>query len=91
VSGYTHLNDSWPVARKPHKCRLCGLSIEKGEKHLARRGAFEGTLFTDRMHSDCNQVTVDHNWHEEEWEYLDVQEFNRELKEWKEKKGPAHE
>ena len=83
MSDYTHLSDSRPVAAKPYRCRLCGLIIPTGETHLARRGVFEGAAFTDRMHLECNQATLDNGWTDEEWGYLDEQEFRRELIEWK--------
>jgi hypothetical protein len=83
---YAHLNDTTPVARKDHRCLLCGLQIAKGEKHLARRAVFEGEIGTDRMHLECHQVTLDNGWTNDDWENQDEQYFRMELQEWREAK-----
>lgn len=76
---WTHLEDSTPVARKPHRCYLCNLRIEKGERHTKRTGVNDDGLDSVRMHTACVAITAD--WDEDAWESIDPSEFRRELAE----------
>ena len=87
MSDWVHFNDTRPKARKRYRCELCGFPIEPGTIHLARRGVWEGRLFTGRMHLDCEQMTRDDNWSDDDWENRDEQEFREELATWKEARG----
>jgi hypothetical protein len=73
---WKHLSDTMPKARKPHCCHLCGLPIAVGQVHVARRGVFEGGTITQRMHTDCEEVT--HDWREDDWENFDEFGFREE-------------
>lgn len=84
---WTHIEDTRPVARKPHQCYLCGLPIGVGERHVRRYGISEGHRLAFRMHEDCEQVTRDHDWYEETWLHLDEAEFRTELQEWRAEKN----
>ncbi len=67
MSDWTFLNESQPVARKSHKCILCGEMITKGEKHIARRGiTYDDGPVTSRMHFACEKITQ--SWDEMDWE-----------------------
>ncbi len=41
------------VARKPHGCGLCGLSIPQGSTHYTQRNADGSAIWTWRAHTDC--------------------------------------
>jgi hypothetical protein len=51
----TFWTDSWPVARKPHRCELCNRTIRPGEKY--RRGVgMDGTVWTFKECRHCRAV-----------------------------------
>lgn len=84
---WTHLNDSTPVARKPHQCYLCEHEIPVGEKHLCRTG-IDGEVrrpVTFRMHLGCHELTK--GWDEDDWECFDPSDFRELLAESKAKEG----
>lgn len=72
---WTHLSDSTPVARKPHRCYLCEGEIPKGEKHLCRTGidGEAGRPVTFRMHLGCHELTK--GWDEDDWGCFDPSDF----------------
>jgi len=84
VSDYTYVSETQPVARKTHQCGLCELDIAKGEKHVARVGTGNGSIYTFRMHVACEALTQD--WDEFEWEANDPALFRQALDE---KRGGA--
>jgi hypothetical protein len=45
---------SWPVARKPHRCAVCHLRIPIGVAHYAISGKWDEKVETYRMHRDCH-------------------------------------
>lgn len=53
---YTLLVESFPVARKAHKCIWCGMSIPVGLKHRHERSIFEGDFQANRWHVECNSA-----------------------------------
>lgn len=84
---WIHLEDSTPVARKPHRCYLCGLGIEQGERHVKRAGIGDDGPHSVRMHSACVEVTG--GWDEDAWDCIDPSEFRIELAEFVAAKGGA--
>lgn len=52
---WTHLGDSTPVARKIHRCYLCGEIIPAGERYVSRRGIFDSELSITKMHTECEK------------------------------------
>jgi hypothetical protein len=70
---WNHLEDTHPVARKAHRCYLCGREIAVGERHVRRTGVGEDGLWTGRMHEECEALTV--GWTEDDWECHDPAEF----------------
>ncbi len=62
----TFFSESKPVARKTHRCGLCGLDIAPGTKHIARRGISDNRPYTFRMHFACEKITQ--SWDEIDWE-----------------------
>lgn len=63
---WVHLSDTKPKAQKQYDCCICDEVIERGEKHVARRGAGEGQIVTMRMHFDCEECSK--TWDIMEWE-----------------------
>jgi hypothetical protein len=45
--------NSWVVARKPHRCIWCYEQIEIGESHTRYVGSWEGEFQDWRMHEEC--------------------------------------
>lgn len=51
--GYTLLSESFPVARKQHRCIWCGESILPGEKYRDERSIFDGEFQYHKWHPEC--------------------------------------
>lgn len=77
MSDFTYVSETQPVARKAHQCGLCELDIAKGERHVARVGTGNGSIYTFRMHVACEALTQE--WDEFEWETNDPAEFRSRL------------
>ena len=60
---------SKPKARKNHRCDLCGMLINSGEKYHRFSGKYDDMMFVSTLHLDCERVvrayTLEHN--EDEW------------------------
>lgn len=54
--GPRFISESYPVARKKHKCCECGRSIPKGEKYEYVRGCWDGYFSTYRTCLDCESI-----------------------------------
>jgi hypothetical protein len=80
-----YLGGTYPVARKEHRCYLCGRPIVEGQVHIKRVGLYEGDFSSTRMHMRCENATRD--WDEEEWGTHDEFEFREvyEVAEWADK------
>ena len=63
---WNHLREAKPVARKRHRCCLCGLEIPPGMKYALRVGADGGEIHQMHMHIQCEMATQ--SWSCEEWE-----------------------
>lgn len=59
----TMLSAADPVARKTHKCRECGRTIEPGERYHVDRFLWEGSLDT---HKTCGHCMVARQWLQDE-------------------------
>lgn len=70
---WTHLGDTYPKARKEHRCYLCGLRIRKGARHVRRDGIADGEFVACRMHAVCESHTK--AWDETDWECFDESDF----------------
>jgi len=67
--GWIHLNgDRRPVARKQHRCILCGDAIAAGCRHVRRSCVYDGEIVSSRMHTGCEALTKD-------WDYFDWECF----------------
>lgn len=66
TTGWKHLTDSTPVARKSHVCELCHRVIPVGETYVRRNGVSEGNLVSFAMHAICESKT--HDWDDMDWE-----------------------
>lgn len=45
-----------PVAKKKHKCEMCGGDILPGERYSYETGKWDGEFFVRKMHLDCASV-----------------------------------
>ena len=63
---YTLLKETFPVARREHKCIWCGQKILVGEKHRHERSVYDG-IQDHRWHLECNEVAKDYFRTEEEF------------------------
>lgn len=50
--------ESFPHARKPHRCCECSAPIEPGEKHLYARGKWDGDFSIQRQHMLCRELCM---------------------------------
>ena len=73
-----NVEETQPVAKKDHRCYLCGLTIQKGIVYV-RRFCFDDGPFAAKMHLACEELTRE--WDRFSWEEHDEGEFRRILKE----------
>jgi hypothetical protein len=56
---YALLSESFPVARKQHRCIWCGEAIPVGEKYRRERSVYDGNLQNFAWHPECAQDQQD--------------------------------
>ena len=59
MSSHQLIRESFPVARKPHRCVWCGESIPVGLKHRHEISAFDG-IQDHRWHLECDKAAQDY-------------------------------
>ena len=59
MSSYQLIRESFPVARKAHRCIWCGESIPIGEKHRYEVSTFGG-MQNHRWHMECDEAAADY-------------------------------
>ena len=74
------LSESSPIARKQHRCDLCGLPIVVGEKYNRRTGVWDGSMATMKVHVACDEVASRIYTHQDDWESIDPCDFRELLK-----------
>jgi len=57
---YSLIKETWPVARKRHKCIWCGESILPSEKHRHEISNYCGELQDHRWHAECDEAAGEH-------------------------------
>ena len=70
------IRDEAPVARKNHRCWLCGLVILTGERHIVRT-CKDDVIGSFRMHERCELVSQ--QFRADDWETLPDEVAFREL------------
>ena len=72
-----------PLARKPHKCFLCGREISSGTRYV-RTSCKDGFFFDTCLHKDCKSIIDEYcnNCGENEYTPSDVDEYMREFYCW---------
>lgn len=56
---YALLSETFPVARKQHRCIWCGEAIPVGMKHRREKSVFDGNMQDFRWHDECAQAQQD--------------------------------
>lgn len=56
---YTLLSETFPVARKQHRCIWCGEAILPGEKYRDERSIFDGSFQHHKWHPECSGAQQD--------------------------------
>jgi hypothetical protein len=51
---YRLLAESFPVARKQHRCIWCGEPILRGEKYRHERSVYNGEMQDHKWHLECD-------------------------------------
>lgn len=51
-------NESFPKAKKQHRCCECYAPIEIGEEHLYYRGKWDGDFDSGRQHMLCREICM---------------------------------
>ena len=49
-------SDTYHVAKKAHRCYLCGKAIPVGERYNKRVGVNDGDFWSIHMHNFCSDV-----------------------------------
>lgn len=54
-------NETYPHARKEHRCCECGGTIRVGEIYAYCRGAYDGSFFSEYQHKACRDFAAEVN------------------------------
>ena len=57
------ISESFPCARKPHKCIWCGERIVVGEKYRRERSVFDDNMQDHKWHLDCDADAAEYFKH----------------------------
>lgn len=57
--GYVLIRESFPIARKPHRCIWCGETITVGIKHCHEISKYDD-LQDHRWHQECREASFDY-------------------------------
>ncbi len=53
---YTLLKETYPIARKQHRCVWCGERIEIGEKYTHEKSVYDGNMQDHKWHMECDKA-----------------------------------
>lgn len=65
---YTLLSQTYPKARKVHRCIWCGQKIDKGETYVNEHSVFDGEMQNHHWHHECLDYAKEIN-DEAVWEF----------------------
>lgn len=57
---YTLLSDSWPTARKEHRCIWCGDPIKVGQTYRKEQSIFDGQFQHHKWHKECDEESCEY-------------------------------
>jgi hypothetical protein len=66
---YTLLSETFPVARKQHRCIWCGQPIPVGEKYRNERSVYDGEMQAHHWHQECAAAQQAEGSEYGEWEF----------------------
>ena len=64
---YSLLSETWPIAKKRHRCIWCGEPILTGDKYLREKSVFDGHMQNHAWHPECDEDSKDYFRHENEF------------------------
>lgn len=70
MSGYRLLSETFPVARKQHRCIWCGELILPGEKYRHERSVYDGQMQDHKWHPECAEDQQRDGRETGEWEFI---------------------
>lgn len=71
---------TYPKARKEHKCEYCANVIRRGEKYSCESGKYDGDIFTRKLCLTCKNILEEYCSEKgyEEFEWWAITEWLRE-------------
>lgn len=75
-------NETSYIARKEHECEMCNDKIRIGERYIRGVGKYEGSLFTRKLHVECDKVFSEfvEDTGADEYSYDEIMDWWRENK-----------
>ncbi|MEK6860586.1 MAG: hypothetical protein AABY07_01325 [Nanoarchaeota archaeon] len=52
----THINETYPAAKKEYRCQWCGETIKIKEIHVKQVCVYDGDFQSNRLHSECYEA-----------------------------------
>jgi hypothetical protein len=71
LMSYALLDETFPIARKKHRCIWCGQPVEIGEKYRREKSVYDGNMQDFKWHLECHEGAREHFRHEEEFDAYD--------------------
>lgn len=65
------LTETFPMAKKEHKCYICNELINKGENYVKQVGKFQDNFYDIKLHNNCYSILINYL---DELDYYDLQE-----------------
>lgn len=66
---YALLAESFPTARKRHRCIWCGQHIAPGEKYRREKSVYDGEMQDFKWHPECAEAQQEEGRETGEWEF----------------------
>ena len=60
----TILRETYPTAKKEHRCEFCCEKIAIGQKYVRQTNVYDGTIYDFVTHQECNEVAHELNMYD---------------------------